>query len=107
MTVLTVSDKAGESDRESTTATIANVAPDLNASLTYEAVLVNQRHVVGSVIAGQFTDPGFDWPAAGTHESFTEKTIVTPTRDSIRWEVAITSAGNRGAPPSPPDSIMP
>jgi len=68
---VTVTDAAEAAASATTTATVTNVPPTLTARLTYEAVLVGGSYQVGAVIHGQFTDPGFDRPEAGTVESFT------------------------------------
>ena len=69
--MLTVTDDAGDAATAATTATITNVAPVMQAALSFEAVLIENRYHVGAVITGTFTDPGFDHPPAGTEESFT------------------------------------
>lgn len=50
------------------TVTVANVAPDLVAGLSYTKDGNNETAVV---ISGRFDDPGFDFPEGSTSESFT------------------------------------
>jgi RHS repeat-associated protein len=85
---LTVTDNSQDSATASTTATVTNVAPTLQASLGFEAVLVDSRYHVGVAISGQFTDPGFDQPAAGTQEQFTVQ---------VDWGDGATSAADSWA----------
>jgi PKD repeat protein len=68
---LTVTDNSQDTAAATATATIGNVAPAMEATLGFEAVLIGTRYHVGAVIAGAFTDPGFDHPPAGTQEQFT------------------------------------
>jgi hypothetical protein len=95
---LTVTDNS--QDSATTTATIANVAPAMDATLSFEAVLVEARYHVGVVIAGVFTDPGFDHPPAGTQEQFTVQidwgdgmTGTADVLDAVQGSPGILTAG--------------
>jgi PKD repeat protein len=64
---LTVTDKSGLTDVRTSTANITNVVPTLSAPAE-QATGVNR---VATLALGNLTDPGFNFPTAGTQETFT------------------------------------
>ncbi len=68
---LEVTDAAETSDEAQTTATIANVAPELATVLGFETYVVADAPVLKVRFQGEFTDPGFNRPEAFTEETFT------------------------------------
>lgn len=65
---LHVLDPHGHEGTKTSTATIANAAPTLNASMSFDATSSSQLQ---TIISGRFTDPGFTRASAGTSETFT------------------------------------
>lgn len=68
---LTVTDAAGESASSPFTVVVTNVAPTVTAGVSFRQATGSGSPRVELVLAGEFTDPGFDRPSAGTRETFT------------------------------------
>ncbi len=97
---LTVTDNSQDSATTTTTATITNVAPTLEAGLGFEAVWIGSQYYVGALLSGHFTDPGFDQPTAGTQERFNVQidwgdgtTAAADTVDVTQGSPGILTAG--------------
>jgi hypothetical protein len=65
---LHVLDAQGNQGTKTSVATIGNVAPTLEAGLSFDA---NTNQQLETTVSGRFTDPGFTRASAGTMETFT------------------------------------